>query len=339
MKENADSKKIIDDIKEMSKKYIASSSIEKSVYISDYRKKTFFNDFKTIHYFDDGMMSLSKQSRFLYNFFDEKFTELLYESFEKRDCEIITKLYPVLLPIESYKKTGYLKRTPQYSMFCCSLYEDFKYLNSIGEIENNEYREVMNNPEYALSPSACFHVYEELKNEKLACNTVVTFTQSVFRNEGRFNFKEFGRMRDYHVREIVFIGDMDFVSNSREIMIDKIKEFIEIIKLDASITVASDPFILPKMQKFKKLQVIDNSKYELRLSYNDNKDMSVGSFNLHGTAFTQPFNISVEGKETVTGCIGFGLERFVLSFLSQYGEDDNQWPDLIKKEYKKAQEC
>ena len=37
-----------------------------------------------------------------------------------------------------------------------------------------------------------------------------------FRNEGRFNYSEIGRLMGYHVREIVMIGSADFVSNIRK---------------------------------------------------------------------------------------------------------------------------
>ena len=40
---------------------------------------------------------------------------------------------------------------------------------------------------------------------------------------------------------------------------------------------------------------------------------------------------------TVTGCIGFGLERWVIAFISQFGIDINNWPDEIKNAYKKEQ--
>lgn len=191
---------------------------------------------------------------------------MVYSEF-KGECDIVEKLYPVLLPISAYKKTGYLKRTPQYAMFCCSVCENMNVLNELDKRMENNYKDIIRNPEYALSPSACFHVYEEYKNATLPNNTIITFTQSVFRNEGRFNFSEYGRMRDYHVREIVFIGDDLFVENSRERMIKASEELIKEMNINATITIAADPFILPKMQKYKKIQMIDKSKYELRMTY------------------------------------------------------------------------
>lgn len=329
-----DEKEIISDIKEFSRNYTSNNDLEKTIYENKVKLEKFYDEINSIHYFDDGMFSLSRQALFLFEYFESSFCGFINNEFADDDCDIVHKIYPVLLPVSAYKKTGYLKRTPQYAIFCCSACENMKILKEIDKIDNNEYKSIVNNPNYALSPSACFHVYEELKDKVLPNKTIVTFTQSVFRNEGRFNFKEFGRMRDYHVREIVFIGDEYFVESTRERLLEATKNFVNELQLDAKITIASDPFILPRMQKFKKVQAVDRSKYELRLSYNSEEDMSVASFNLHGTAFTSPFNIKVNNADTVTGCVGYGLERFVLAFLSQYGENVRDWPEQIKKEYK-----
>lgn len=78
--------------------------------------------------------------------------------------------------------------------------------------------------------------------------------------------------------------------------------------------------------------MIDNSKYELRLNINEKKDIAVGSFNLHGMAFTSAFNIRVRNcKNAVTGCVGFGIERWVLAFLCQYGKEEKNWPECVRK--------
>ncbi len=61
------------------------------------------------------------------------------------------------------------------------------------------------------------------------------------------------------------------------------------------------------------------------------EEMAVASFNLHGFNFTRPFGISVNGTETVTGCVGFGLERMVLAFLSQFGMEESCWPEEVRK--------
>lgn len=286
----------------------------------------------TIKQFGDGLIGLNGVSLFLFEFFDS-----LFESIALK-YGAIKKIYPVLLPIDAYIKTGYIKNSPQYATFCCSPYEDIEELSCLNDsAKNHQLKDHMKEPNYALSPSACFHTYLDYENHNLDSNTIVTFRQSVFRNEGRFNYSEIGRLRDYHVREIVLIGNQVFVEEKRGQILNDIINILKELNLDSNISIASDPFVMPKIQKFKKIQVSEEIKYEVRLSVNNNQMISVASLNLHGKAFTQPFNIEIDKcDDTVTGCVGFGIERWVLSFLCQYGSNPSNWPLMIKNKYLKG---
>lgn len=295
----------------------------------DYQVRVIEND-SLFCRFENGMLGLNNQSVFLYDFFEKKFEKIALELGARK------KRYPVLLNIDKYKRTGYLKNSPQYAMFCCDAVEEMGVLEKLNDkIGTDELREAVNIPQFALSPSACFHVYVEQENKVLDTNRIYTFTQNVFRNEGRLNYNDLGRLRDYHVREVVFIGDENFVEEARKKMMDKVTELVGNLNLFGEMVIASDPFVLPKMQKFKIMQLMDACKYELRLNCSEDKQLSAASFNLHGTAFTYPFNIGVKGVDRpVTGCVGFGLERWVIAFLSQYGFDSDCWPETVKKELK-----
>lgn len=290
-------------------------------------------DEEKIFEYDNGMVSLQEEALFLFQYFTKEFRKIAHSV--GKHCE--ERIYPVLLPVKEYQKTGYIKRTPQYAMFCCSPYEEMNQLEELNsKVTSDSVKDMLNEPQYSLSPSACFHTYIQYKNKTIKENKLISFTQNVFRNEGRLNYSEFGRLRDYHVREIVLIGDENYVVTMRKKILDKAIEFMKLLNLDGEVSVAYDPFILPKMQKFKKIQMLEKSKYELKLNYEKEKQMSVASFNLHGTAFTEPFHISLEGQsQCVTGCVGFGIERWVLSFAAQYGLNPDNWPDVVREEYKK----
>lgn len=322
-------------VHEMMKKYVSTQEREKIIFSNIDGTKSFYTEeFDDIHIFEEGIIGLNHNALFLYKYFEECFNKIANE-LETNSC--IEKLYPVLINVKEYQKTGYLVNSPQYSMFCCSACENIKIIESINKgVQDNRIKSFLKEPQYALSPSACFHTYIEYKNQELQGNTTITFTQSVFRNEGRFNFGEFGRLLDYHVKEIVFIGDCNYVNDMREKAIEKVIELLSAWGIQGIITTSSDPFVIPKMQKYKTIQLLEASKYELRLIYEKDHMLSVASFNYHGTAFTHPFNISVKGtdiNETVTGCIGFGLERWVMAFLRQYGNKVEMWPQVIKEEY------
>ncbi|MDD6293927.1 MAG: hypothetical protein PUA71_08970 [Eubacteriales bacterium] len=181
-----------------------------------------------------------------------------------------------------------------------------------------------------LSPSACFHVYERYKDTVFKDNTSLTFLQNVFRNEKDKN-NEFGRLRDYHVREIVFVGSEEYVDTSINRMINQTSRFMVELGLKGDIESATDLFITPNMNRYKLIQMHNKAKYELRLEYDNNRDISVASFNRHGKTFSHTFNIGVSGVENVvSGCIGYGIERFVMAFLSQYGCNVENMPKCVR---------
>ncbi len=223
----------------------------------------------------------------------------------------VEEFYPVLLSRNSLEKTGYLKRSPHQCIFCTD------YYNANQESE-----------QFALSPSACFHVYEHYEGQKLNNSKIITLKQNVFREE-RNKWDEIGRLRDYHVREIVFIGDQAFVKEIRQKIIEKTIDFISLINLEYNLSLATDSFTQPEMRRYKKIQLLKKSKYELSVC-TDQGDMALASFNLHEQTFSRPFNIKVRGvNQTVTGCVGFGLERWVFAFISKYGFEPELWPSFF----------
>ena len=317
---------------ELEKKYkVPNKNIEK--YYENKIENNKFYDVKVfkseIISFNDGQIGFGEKGKFLFEYFDSKFSEFAYE------LGASEKLYPVLLPLSDYYKTGYISKTPQYSIFCASVNENLEDLERVDAVvRNKKIKDIIKEPRFALSPSACFHTYLEYKNKILKDNTIVTFRQNVFRNEGRLNYNEIGRLCDYHVREIVMIGSNDFVSDNRDRIMQKSKEFMSKLQLMGDISLASDSFVIPKMQMYRKIQQIDKSKYEMHLNISQEKTISTASYNLHGKAFTDPFNISVKNcQDTVTACVGFGLQRWVLAFFSQYGIDEDTWPEEVKNKY------
>lgn len=335
VKDDADKNEIEESFRNVIKKYkkVNKSVKDKVLFVNNRNEQRYFENIldneESFLNMGDGLVQLRGKALFLYDFFDNDFLNIGI------DMGAVIKRYPILLPIEEYRKTGYLHNSPQYAIFCSSLHENFNELEMLESyIDKNDTKELMNNPNLALSPAACFHAYFEVKNQTLEGNCMVTLINDVFRNEGRLNYSEVGRLKDFHVREIVFFGDKDYVTDNRNKCIEIVENRLKLWGLESNIEVASDAFVMPKMQKFKMIQMLEKSKYEINMNLTKDKAISVGSFNFHGTAFTSPFNIKIKGCELpVTGCVGFGIERWVIAFLSQYGFDENNWPQAIRDSF------
>ncbi len=310
-------------------KHRSSASQQQTVIYStgDANRTSFTTEFPNhlVKNYGDGLIGLEGDAIRLFDYFDSKFKQFAL------DLTATEKHYPTLLPLAAMDKTGYLRTSPQYSMFVCHPKEDVdELLRMSREAMQGSVKDVVHEPNYVLSPAACFHCYTDLEQAELEKPEVYTFRQKVFRHEGRLNWSGFGRLRDYNVREIVFIGDEPFVHVNRNYVLDKVKRFVSELNLTARVCVTSDPFVVPSMQKFKKIQLEEESKLELQLAYGLDRYLAVASFNLHGTAFTNPFDIRIHDKpQSVTGCVGFGLERWVLAFLAQHGIDPRRWESII----------
>ncbi|QUL57062.1 hypothetical protein KDC22_11645 [Paenibacillus tritici] len=279
------------------------------------------------HRYVSGRVIFNSDAVKLFNFFDSAFKDIALE------LNAQERIYPTLLPISVLKKTNYLKTSPQYSMFVCYSKEDFDVLNQLNEsVNKGDVLESCNEPQFSLSPAACFHTYEEYENKTLPRNQVLTFTQNVFRNEGRKSWEETGRLRDYKVREIVFIGDSQFVFECKSFLTQKTIEFVKKIGLRGYLCTSHDSFIIPNMQKYKKFQWMENTKQEIKLESGIEKQIAVASFNFHSQGFTHPFNIKINNiDDPVSGCVGFGLERWVISFLHQFGHNPDLWPAFVSQ--------
>ena len=217
---------------------------------------------------------------------------------------------PALIDGEVLEKCGYFESFPDQ-------------ITVVGEIAEESLNDVMNGEEIDtscvklrgkyLTPSACLHVYPMLQGRKIEENTVITLKARVYRNE-KDNFSKMTRLWDFSVREIVFIGTKEFVQEMLNEMKMKALELAKEISPKAKLVVAHDHFYKSQRNDIKsRIQSRNELKHELIISING-EDVSVGSFNFHDTHFSIPFDFD-DDRKIVTGCVGFGLERWVAASL------------------------
>ena len=132
----------------------------------------------------------------------------------------------------------------------------------------------------------------------------------------------------------MFVGDKNFVINTRNKLIKSLKKFFKVSNLNCSIEVANDPFFSANIEK-KIIQDALDLKYEILADIPFlKKKIAVGSINFHLNTFGKAFKIKQNGKAVFSGCIGIGFERLLLALYSQFGTNLKSWPknfkDLIK---------
>lgn len=272
-----------------------------------------------VHEFSKGLISYGGLFLKLVDFFDNKFKELA----QVFGATVVA--YPTLMPESELDKCKYIDSFPQYINFVNHLDEDIDKIHSFTENrDNSNFKE----ERYVLSPAVCLHCYIEKQDRKIE-SSIITAKGRCFRYESN-NLANPHRLRDFTMREIVFLGDEEFVSKKREESIQHIVKLLDELKLGSHIESASDPFFVGDSQS-KLFQMLTKLKYEIRMNIPFNsKTIAVGSFNIHGNHFGKAYNIKMNNEKYIyTGCTAFGLERWAYAFLSQYGLAVEKWPEEV----------
>jgi hypothetical protein len=75
------------------------------------------------------------------------------------------------------------------------------------------------------------------------------------------------------------------------------------------------------------LQRIKGLKHELTLVFPDGRSLAIASFNDHQRFFGEAFDIRLaSGEHAASGCVAFGIERWLLAILATHGTSPSDWP-------------
>ncbi|WP_025691298.1 aminoacyl--tRNA ligase-related protein [Paenibacillus zanthoxyli] len=253
---------------------------------------------------------------------------------DKMGCEV--KKYPLLLPVETIEKTNYLIKFSHHCIFCDELAIDQASIKKKFKSTNITVKKIregyLNSAQYVLSPSACYHMYPEYENTVLENPLKISFEQNVCRNEGVVSEDtSFGRLKSYNIREIVFIGDPEYVRESLNRVEALIKDTLLELGLSFELVKATDSFVMAEAKLLERIQMLQDLKHEFRVYFDKERSMAVASINYHDQSFTKAFNISMkQTQQVVSGCVGIGIERVVLAYLAQFGIDSDKWSRSIR---------
>lgn len=242
---------------------------------------------------------------------------------------------PSLISLATLSRAGYVASFPQLLTLASHLEPSLDVLRRAAARPDALDRTALaDGASEALAPAACYHCYPLFAERRLTAGDTRTLTVRgrCFRHEGD-DADEPERMRDFTMREIVLLGDRRSVEDRRMALIDRMRELVGLLDLDAVIVPASDPFFTADRDGRRALQRVGALKYELRLAVGGrDKSVAAASFNHHRDHFGKAFDIRLEdGRIAHSGCVAFGLERWVLAFLAQHGVDASGWPEPVRE--------
>jgi seryl-tRNA synthetase len=174
-----------------------------------------------------------------------------------------------------------------------------------------------------LTPAACYHFYIHYQGQALKAPLYLTTRANCFRRED--HYLPLQRQWNFGMREIICIGTAEevkpFLENYREFLTETFQKLGLPVKWD----VATDPFFDPTQSPKHLMQQLDPVKYEMIYD----GELSIGSTNYHRNYFGEAFQITRDGEDAFSGCVAFGLERWVFAILNEYGADPKNWPKEI----------
>lgn len=294
---------------------------------------------KAIKMLEPGLFIFREPFSSLMRFMDYAFVSKIAKRFDVKE-----ESYPAVIHCDTLNKTNHFTSFPEHIHFLTHLREDLDVIETFSQRirEMGGWKQEaelpldvnMPKPRYTMNPSTCYHCYEGLQDETLEGDgVVVTAIAKCHRFESK-NHTDFGRLLDFSMREIIFVGKPDFVRENRLRSIEYLKELAIEWEVDSFMEIANDPFFTNDFQTKASFQRNQEMKYELRLRipYLD-KSIACSSVNFHSNTFGNAFNIKIGKRNAVTGCVGFGIERWVFAFLAQFGLDESAWPAAFKVDY------
>ncbi len=242
--------------------------------------------------------------------------------------------YPTMLSMEAMDRCHYFASFPQHVTFAPHLREDVDSLRAVSaapQHDEHAFLEHLRPPRHVLSPAICFHTYLGLADRQLDGPRTVTAVGRCFRYESS-NFTTLERVWDFTLREIIFVGPKGWVEERRERALAETQRLVEELGLDGWIETASDPFFVNNFVAKRFFQLMTRTKYELQLGLPaDGRSLAAASFNLHQDFFGKSFGIAIDGGFAATGCVGFGLERWVWALFCQLGPAIAAWPATVQR--------
>lgn len=249
----------------------------------------------------------------------------------------IKKLYSKLGPLSerSYgpvvhpsvlQRSGYVKNHPNFLMYITRPTSSVANYETLANATPTRLHEVdMAEPFAAFIPAQCLPTYDELRQDPghSLSNQLITSVGPVARYERPYE-DGLRRLTFYNVRELLILGDPDFVLRVRNHALDVFREAMTSLEVGAECTEAQDAFFASDLSAARiASQATMSAKFELRMPSSDDIYVAVASFNFAGESLTRAFDLNVRRRDLVSGCVGVGLERLALCLTHQLGSSDN----------------
>jgi seryl-tRNA synthetase len=235
-----------------------------------------------------------------------------------KEVEAEEIIYPPLMKVEDLSQIDYFINFPHLGLVTSQLNEQFCSCHtsetkptSIKQISSGD----LTNGNYMLPSAACYNIYLDIKDTVLEKTKYVTTIARCFRNEDQFNYLR--RLWSFTMREIVCIGSMEEVQKHLSYYKNVILQLSNKLDMNLNVELATDPFFDKNGAK-----ALMQKLHPVKEEFVYDERVSVASVNFHRNFFGERCNIKlVDDSFAFTGCVAFGIERWLHALLQTYQND------------------
>jgi seryl-tRNA synthetase len=225
-------------------------------------------------------------------------------------------LYPPLVRTAELARLDYFQNFPHLAVVASRIRPDRL---SAGYAAGGEVASIpsadLDDGRYVLPSAACFSIYLDLAESVLPAPRIITTVATCCRNEEGYD--ELRRLWSFTMREIVCLGPVEAVQDHLRGFKERILAFAAAIGLPLATAAASDPFFQPQSSRAV-MQRLFPQKEELVYG----ESLAIGSLNFHRNFFGERCGIrTADGQFAFTGCVAFGVERWMHALLDRYAGD------------------
>jgi hypothetical protein len=244
-----------------------------------------------------------------------------------RDAGAAEYRFPLFLSAGDLQRFDYLRAFPHQATFPAALDEDPAALRAFAEAAEPL------DPEGALrlgrlapvrevlTPAACYHFYALLQGRELEAPRHLTTVATCFRREAYY--RPLQRQWNFTMRELVCLGTPDEVQDLLQAMRARAEELVAALDLPVTWRPATDPCFDPA----RRPEAPASEPLKTEMVYDG--ELALGSVSSHGRVFGEAFGITRAGAPASSGCVAFGLERWLYALLTRHGPDPRAWPAAV----------
>lgn len=233
--------------------------------------------------------------------------------------------YPPLMRVEDLHRLDYFQNFPHLAILGAALTEE-----AAPEYATGGPRQAtlpaghLTEAAYALPSAACYNVYLDLAGRTLTDGPhMVTTVATCFRRETHYDGLR--RLLGFSMREIVCVGGKDEVLEHLQTFRKKVSGYLTELGLPVEIQAATDPFFDASAGRALMAQL-----FPVKEEFVFDGSLAIGSLNFHRNFFGERCDIrTADGEPAFTGCVAFGLERWISALTTHLGLTEAQLADRV----------